>query len=159
MLNRKRSLILVAAALFVLTTLPAFGQYWGVPGSAGDIDDASETLFDTDGPTLKFKSGQTGTIVARYPVFSGVQDPNWTDLAVNYTGAGVSVKLIGLIYCQKFTDQILSETFPAGESNSCEGASVPTGTWDFSQWTYYVELTLTRSSTATDPQVHQIHFQ
>lgn len=152
-----KRLILV---LLLLTTLPAFGQYWGVPGSAGDVDDASQTLFDTDGPTLKFKSGQTGTIVARYPVFSGVQDPNWTDLAVNYTGAGVSVKLIGMIHCQKFTSQIVSEAMPTGESNTCEGASVPgTHTWDFSQWTYYVEVTLTRSSTATDPQLHQLHFQ
>lgn len=152
-----KRLILV---LLLLTTLPAFGQYWGVPGSAGDIDDASETLFDTDGPTLKFKTGQTGTIVARYPVFSGVQNPNWTDLAVNYTGAGISVKLIGMVHCQKFTSQIISEAMPTGESNTCEGAGVPgTHTWDFSGWTYYVEATLTRSSTATDPQLHQLHFQ
>jgi hypothetical protein len=145
--------------LLLLAPMPAFAQYWGVPGSAGDIDDASATLFDTDGPTLKFKTGQTGTIVARYPVFSSVQDPGWTDLAVNYTGAGISAKLIGMIHCQKFTSQIVSESFPTGESNTCEGASVPANTWDFSQWTYYVEVTLTRGSTATDPQLHQLHFQ
>jgi hypothetical protein len=145
--------------LLLLAPMPAFAQYWGVPGSAGDIDDAAATLFDTDGPTLKFKSGQTGTIVARYPVFSPVQDPGWTTLAVNYTGAGVNVKLIRLLYCQKFTNQLLSASMPAGESNSCEGATVPAASWDFSQWTYYVEVALTRSSTATDPQVHQLHFQ
>lgn len=145
--------------LFMLSAVPASAQYWGVPGSAGDIDDASETLFDTDGPTLKFKSGATGTIVARDPVYSSALDPGWTDLAVNYSGAGVSAKLIGLIHCNKFPDQIAAETFPTGESNSCEGISVPAGTWDFSQWTFYVEVTLTRSSTATDPQVHQLHFQ
>ncbi|HEX6087510.1 MAG TPA: hypothetical protein VF266_23455 [Thermoanaerobaculia bacterium] len=151
-----KRLILV---LLLLAATPVFAQYWGVPGSAGDIDDASETLFDTDGPTLKFKSGQTGTIVARYPVFSSVQDPGWTDLAVNYTGAGVSVKLIRLLYCNKFTNQLLSESMPTGESNTCEGAAVPANSWDFTQWTYYVEVTLTRGSTATDPQLHQLHFQ
>ena len=156
----KRSLILVAATLFLLVAFPAAAQHWGVPGSVGDIDDASVSLFDTDGPTLKFKTGQTGTIVARYPVFSGFQDPGWDTLAVNYTGAGVSAKLIGLIYCQKFPDEIASETLPAGESNSCEGIEIPAGAgWDFSQWTYYVEVTLTRATTATDPQLHQLNLQ
>ena len=156
----KRHLMLVAAALFLFMAVPASAQYWGVPGSAGDIDDASQSLFDTDGPTLKFKTGQTGTIIARYPVYSPVSaNPGWTDVAVNYTGAGVSVKLIGLLYCNKFTSQIASETLNAGESNSCEGLSIPANTLDFSQWTYYVEVTLTRGSTSTDPQVHQIHMQ
>lgn len=56
----KRHLMLVAAALFIVATVPASAQYWGVPGSAGDIDDAAQTLFDTDGPTLKFKSTVAG---------------------------------------------------------------------------------------------------
>lgn len=156
----KRALILIAATLFLLAAVPASAQYWGVPGSAGDIDDASQSLFDTDGPTLKFKTGQTGTIIARYPVYSPVSsNPGWTDVAVNYTGSGISVKLIGLLYCNKFTSTVSSETLPSGESNSCEGVSIPASTLDFSQWTYYVEVTLTRGTTATDPQVHQIHMQ
>lgn len=156
----KRHLVLAAAALFIVLALPASAQYWGVPGSAGDIDDASQSLFDTDGPTLKFKTGQTGTIVARYPVYSPVSaNPGWTDVAVNYTGSGISVKLIALVYCNKFTNIISSETLPSGESNTCEGVSIPSGTLDFSQETYYVEVTLTRGTTATDPQVHQIHMQ
>ena len=156
----KRHLLLAVFSLFLLTAIPASAQYWGVPGSAGDIDDASQSLFDTDGPTLKFKTGQTGTIVARYPLYSPVsQDPGWTDLAVNYTGAGVSAKVIGMVHCNKFTETIATEALPTGESNSCEGVSIPSGTWDFTQETYYVEITLTRSSTATDPQVHQLHMQ
>ena len=146
--------------LLLLASVPAFGQYWGVPGSSGDIDDAAQSLFDTDGPTLKFKSGQTGTIVARYPVFSPVsQDPAWDRLAVNYTGAGVSVKLIRMVYCNKFTNTLVDEALPTGESNSCEGETGLASVWDFSQYTYYVEITLTRATTGTDPQVHQIHLQ
>ena len=153
----KRAFLL---SLFLFLAMPASAQYWGVPGSAGDIDDASQSLFDTDGPTLKFKTGQTGTIVARYPVYSPVSsNPGWTDVAVNYSGAGVSVKLIGLLYCNKFTSQVASEALNTADPNSCEGVAIPANTLDFSQWTYYVEVTLTRGTTATDPQVHQIHMQ
>ena len=155
----KRHLILAALALFLLATFPASAQHWGVPGSVGDIDDASLSLYDTDGPTLKFKTGQTGTIIARYPIMQGTQDPNWDVLAVNYTGAGVSAKVIGMLYCNKFTSTIASETLPTGESNWCEGVEIPgTHVWDFTQWTYYVEVTLTRGTTATDPQLHQLNF-
>lgn len=149
------------AFLLLFLTIPASAQYWGVPASVGDIDDASQSLYDTDGPTLKFKTGQTGTIVARYPLFSPVsQDPGWTDLGVNYTGAGVSAKVVGMLYCNKFTSTIASEALPTGESNWCEGVAIPsTHVWDFTQWTYYVEVTLTRSTTATDPQLHQLHMQ
>lgn len=156
----KRSVLFLAATLFLLAAIPASAQHWGVPGSAGDIDEASQSLYETTGPTLKFKSGQTGTIVARYPVFSGFQDPGWDTLGVNYSGAGVSAKLVGMLYCVNLTSEIASETINAGDPNSCEGVDVPsTHTWDFSQWTYYVEITLTRSTTATDPQVHQLHMQ
>ena len=156
----KRHLIFVVAALFILAAFPASAQHWGVPGSVGDIDDASLPLFDTDGPTLKFKAGQTGTIVARYPIMQGFQDPGWDTLGVNYTGPGVSVKVIGMLHCNKFTSTIVSESLPIGESNWCHAVDIPaTHVWDFSQWTYYVEVTLSRISTALDPQLHQLHFE
>lgn len=155
----KRHLTLVAT-LFVLAAFPASAQHWGVPGSVGDIDDASLSLYDTDGPTLKFKTGQTGTIIARYPIMQGTGDPNWNTLGVNYQGPGVSVKVMGMLYCNKFTSTIVSESLPIGESNWCEGVDIPaTHVWDFTQWTYYVEVTLTRASPALDPQLHQLHFQ
>lgn len=77
---------------------------------------------------------------------------------MNYTGATVGVKLIRMLHCQKFTEELAAVTLANGEPNTCAGVDVPP-TWDFANWTYYVEVTLTRTSITPDPQLHQLHLQ
>ena len=156
----KRNLIFVAAALFILSAIPASAQYWGVPASVGVIDDASASLYEFSNTTLKFKSGQTGTIVARYPIWSPVSaNPGWDTLGIGYSGPGVSAKLIYAPHCLQFQSE--EATFGPStttDTNVCDPLDLSSVTWDFSSNSYWVEVTLTRGTTSTNPQLHHLYL-
>lgn len=157
----KKPLILVAAALLILSAVPASAQFWSVPGSVGVIDEASSSLYEFSNTTLKFKSGQTGTIVARYPIYSPVSaNPGWVNLGIGYSGPGVTVKIYSSPHCLQF--QSTEGTFGPStttESNVCDPLSTSSISWDFESNSYWVEVTLTRSTTSTNPQLHHLDLR
>lgn len=159
----KRHLILVAAALFVLAAFPASAQlYWGVPGSTGAVDEASAGLYEVNNATLRFKSGQTGTIVARYPVSGiAVENPDFNNLIFSYGyGPGVSFKLMRAYQCGGYVEEVTSWGPGTDTSaNTCNEINISTHLWDLYGYVYYFEVTLTRTSTSTNPQFHaaQLH--
>jgi hypothetical protein len=67
--------LLILAVL--LLALPLSAQIWNAAGSTGVIDEASLALYEFSGPSLQFKAGAVGTIVARYPIVSDVSNPGW----------------------------------------------------------------------------------
>ncbi|HEX2833913.1 MAG TPA: hypothetical protein VHW00_12950 [Thermoanaerobaculia bacterium] len=157
----KRHLALAAAALFALLAFPAMADNWGTAGSTGFIDESSSALYEVQDATLRFKSGQTGTIVARYPIHgSALDDPNWQTLVFSYGGPGVSVKLVSVYSCGGGTEQLVSwgpSTTTA--SSACENIDVSNVYWDTYGLSYYLEVTLTRTSTSTNPQFLQAQLQ
>ena len=153
----KRNLILIAATLFLLASVPASAQIWNSAGSTGIIDEGSLALFEFAGPTLKFKAGATGTITARYPIESDVSNPGWGQMWIAYAGPGVTAKLIEVSDCSATETVITTFNNPnAPEVNFCEGHIYGPFTWNFAQRSYYVEVTLTRASTATNPRFNRI---
>lgn len=155
----KKHMLFVAAALFLFAAVPASAQYWGVPGSVGIIDEGSTSLYEFTGAALKFRSGQTGTIVARYPITSNVSsNPAWTTLAIAYSNPGLTVRVIELSHCLGFEDEIASTTITSGDPNSCAGLNI-SHTWDFANYSYYVEVSLTRSTTSGDPRLLHLNLQ
>lgn len=156
----KRHLALAAVALFIVAALPAAAQHWGQPGSTGIIDEASDGLYEFNNATLKFKTGQTGTIVARYPVGGvAVLDPNWVNWESSYSGPGVSAKLMAVYACGGAVEQIASFGPSTTNDNTCSTVDVSSTYWDSFGNSYYVEVTLTRSSTSTNPQFHHVQLQ
>lgn len=153
----KRNLILAAAALFILSAFPASAQlYWALPGSAGTVDESAAGLYEFNNVSLRFKSGQTGTIVARYPV-SGVtiENPDFGTLVFSYGGPGVSMKLMRAYQCGGYVEEVASwGPSTATDSNTCYNLDVSSHTWDFYGYVYYIEVTLTRSTTTPNPQFH-----
>lgn len=155
----KNSLLLIAFALFFVSAVPASAQLWGVPGSVGIVDESAASLYEMSGSSLKFKSGQTGTIVARYPIYSPIsQDPMWTRVAVAYAGPGVSVRVVQIPRCLRYENTIASETFTGTDNDSCDPLNI-SHTWDFWNYSYYAEVTLTRATTSTNPQVHHLWLE
>ncbi len=156
MFNPKTTLILAAAALFVLTAFPASAQYWGAPGSTGIIDESSTTLHEFNNGTLRFKSGETGTIVARYPLGNDADEhPDFNTLVLSYGGPGVSMKLMDIIQCSGTVEQQASfGPSTTTETNTCANVDVSSVYWDTYGYSWYLEVTLTRSTTSTNPQFH-----
>jgi hypothetical protein len=155
----KRQLILIAAALCIFSAVPASAQSWGQPGSTGIVDEASLTLYEVNNATLKFKSTQTGTIVARYPLGGvSVAEPDWSEWELSYSGPGVSAKLMKVYACGGYVEQVASFG-PTTIDNTCDGVDVSSVYWDIEYNSYYVEVTLTRSSTSTNPQFHHVQLR
>jgi hypothetical protein len=156
----KRHLILIAAALFILSTVPASAQVWGQPGSTGSVDEASSTLYEVNNATLKFKSTETGTIVARYPVGGvSVTEPDWSEWELSYSGPGVSAKLMKVYACGGAVEQVASFGPTTTTDNTCNTIDVSSVYWDIGYNSYYVEVTLTRASTTPNPQFHHVQLR
>lgn len=154
----KRNLILAAAALFLLTTLPASAQLWSSAGSTGIIDESSAALYEFSGQSLQFKAGATGTIVARYPIVSDISNPGWGSFWIGYAGPGVTVRIKEVNQCGN-TETTLTTYNGNSEAYICiSHMFFGLFTWNFSQNSYYLEVTLTRATTATNPRFSRIAF-
>lgn len=150
--------LFILATLFALT-LPASAQLWNTTGSTGAIDEGSLALFEFSGQTLQFKAGAVGTITARYPIVSDVTNPGWGSFWIGYAGAGVTVQLKEVSQCGNTETVITTFTNPnTPEANICVGHIFGPFTWNFSQRSYYLEVTLTRATTATNPKFHRAQF-
>ena len=142
----------------LLFTLPLAAQSdWNIVGSGGEVDEDSLTLYQYSGARIKFKTGATGTITVRYPVIAygnanGLQ-PIWDVMrltAVTAVGGTVSAKLVQVDECSGE-----EETFCTVNGSGAPGCSlcIFPPVVDFTQFSYYIEGTLTRSTTAVDPQL------
>jgi len=155
----KRHLSLVAAALLVLAALPASAQLWNTTGSTGIIDEGSLALYEFSGQSLQFKAGAVGTIVARYPLVSAITNPGWGSFWIGYAGGGVTVQLKEVNQCGTGETVITTFTNPnTPEANICVSHFFGPFTWNFSQRSYYLEVTLTRATTATNPRFNRAQF-
>jgi hypothetical protein len=150
-----KKLLLIAV---LVLTLPASAQLWNTTGSTGIIDESSTALYEFTGQALQFKSGQTGTIVARYPIVSDIQDPGWGSFWLGYAGAGVTVRLKKVNECGN-TETTLTTYTGNTESYICiSHMFFDEFTWNFAQNSYYLEVTLTRATTSTNPRFHRLQF-
>ncbi len=147
--------LLILAVL--LLALPMSAQIWNTTGSTGAIDEASLALYEFNNQSLQFKAGAVGTIVARYPIISDVSNPGWGAFWLGYAGAGVTVRLKEVDQCGVNETVITTFTNPTPpDANICIGHIFGPFTWNFAQRSYYVEVTLTRATTATNPRFNRI---
>ena len=155
------SLSLVSLLLAMALPVAASNMDWSMVGSCGEIDESSLTLYEYSGARLQFKSGQTGTITVRYPVTAygntnGLQPP-WDVLrltAVDDSVSGsVTVKLVSVDECSGVEEEMCSVSgggTPA--SPNCAICIFPPDI-DFQVFSYYIEGTLTRSSTSANEAI------
>ncbi len=143
----------------LLLALPMSAQIWNTTGSTGAIDEASLALYEFNNQSLQFKTGAVGTIVARYPIISDVSNPGWGAFWLGYAGAGVTVRLKEVDQCGINETVITTFTNPnTPDANICAGHIFGPFTWNFAQRSYYIEVTLTRATTATNPRFNRISF-
>jgi len=159
--------IALGIALF-MGSVPAFAQThdWTSVGNNGRVSPASAFKITWIGPTLRFLSTQTGTIVARYPVTntygSGTsKTPPWTTFWATYkdnsASGSVVAKLIEVDKCSGTETQICSITSADSSANAqCSSCTFSSSTFDFANNTYYVEVTLSRTATSANEEIHSL---
>jgi len=155
---KMRSLFL--SLCLCLFALPALAQMdWNVVGSGGEIDEDCLNLYEYSGARLKFKPTATGTITVRYPVIvygnaNGLQ-PIWDTMTLtsvdNSPLGSIQARLVSVSECDGTETTICTVT--GSGSPGCEVCNFSSSTFDFTTRAYYIEGTLTRSSTAADVQL------
>jgi len=139
---------------------------WSMVGSAGEIDESSLSLYQYSGARLEFKSGQTGTIIARYPVTNTYGSANsltppWDLLRITYidssASGSVTAKLIAVDECSGTEEELCSVT-GSGGTPGCSFCLFPPDI-DFGAFSYYIEATVSRTSTSADPTLIMMSLQ
>jgi hypothetical protein len=160
------SALLLAVSLLAIPALAQSTYDWSMIGSAGSVDPSSSAAYAHAGPALKFATGWTGTIVARYPVtntYGSSVDvtPPWQYLILSYANNSalgtVSARLMRVSHCSSDEEEMchVNGGNTAGES-ACGHCLFNPGELDFSDNSYYVEVTLTRSAPTATPQVNTV---
>lgn len=156
-----RTLFRFALALLFLAALPLAAQTgtWTAIPSTGAIDESSLGAYNVSGPNLSHVAGSLTPIVARYNVTNtyggGADDtPPWTRLELGYfdnSAAGsVSARLYRVDPCTGTPVLICNVPSVDNSTSTCEACSITAG-FDFSQYLYYVEVVITRTSTGVTP--------
>jgi hypothetical protein len=159
-----RRLLFVLALLVTPSVLAQSTYDWSMVGSAGIVDPGSPAAHAFAGPALKFATGWTGTITARYPVtntYGSSVDvtPPWQYLILSYSNNSalgtVTARLMRVSHCSSDEEQMCS-TSGGSSGTGCTHCLFNPGELDFSDNSYYVEVTLTRSSPTATPQVNTV---
>ena len=162
----KTTRLFAFAALLVALPLAAQTYDWSSTGSTGNFDYASTYKFTTSGPTVKFGSFQSGSLVFRYPVTNTYGSasgsvPGWTTLYATYTddsaNGSVTIKLFKVNKCDYTETQLCSITSANGSNTpACDSCTFNSTDVDFANYYYYVEVTLARSSTSATEAIHAV---
>jgi len=157
---------LALAALLVALPLSAQTYDWSSTGSTGNFDYASTYKYSTTGPTVKFGPFQSGPINFRYPVTNTYSTgsgsvPGWTTLHATFTddssSGSVTVKLFRVNKCDYTETQLCSITSSDGANAPvCDSCTYASTDVDFANYYYYVEVTLARSATSANEQIHAV---
>lgn len=152
-----------------LLAIPAFAQTtydWSMIGSAGHVDPSSTSAYAHAGPALKFATGWTGTIVARYPVTNTYGSatsfsPPWQYFILSYANnsalGSVSARLMRVDHCSSDEEEMCHVNGGnTSGANACGYCLFNPGELDFSNNSYYVEVTMTRSAPTATPQVNTV---
>jgi hypothetical protein len=163
--------VLFTAVVLFLTALTASAQTgtWTAVGSTGTVDPTQVALFGVIGGTrLGFNpagGSNAGTIVARFNVTNtwggGTRDnPPWTTLevgGVNTSGFDiVAATLYRVNPCTGARTAICTANNTI--SNSCATCVFPNTTFNFTNFLYYVEVSITRTVGTGSPQLSTLRI-
>lgn len=163
-----KNLIRFFALAALLAALPVAAQTydWSSTGSTGIYDYPSMYKYTTTGPTVKFANFQSGTVLFRYPVTNTYGSststiPGWTTLHSTFTddgsNASVTTKLFRVDKCDYSETQLCSISSSDGANSPvCDTCNFNSTDIDFANYYYYVEVTLTRSTTSANAQIHGV---
>jgi hypothetical protein len=163
----KNTIRLLSLAL-VLAAMPAFAQThdYTSTGNNGRVNSDAQSLVLFGGPSLKFQSASTGTIKAYYPVTNthgsgSTKTPAWTTFWSTYRDSDANGSVTSALFevdkCTGVQTQICSITSSgSGSSAQCSNCSFSSSTFDFANHTYYILVTLARTSTSSNQEIHSL---
>src|SRR5258706_565040 len=148
------------------TGSPAAAQTydWSMVGSAGQADPNANGYVFT-GPSFAHSSARTGNLIARYQVTntygsSASLTPPWTTLTAAYTddsaSGSLTIRLLKVDKCNNTETQLCSITSSDSADPHCSTCTFSSSNIDFANFTYYVEVKLSRTSTSAHEVLHSL---
>jgi hypothetical protein len=153
--------------LVFILALPAAAQNydWSSVGSTGNFRPNDFFLAATSGPTSKFNSHSTGTMVKRYLVTNtfgtgSSSTPGWTNLRAAFTddsaNGSVTIKLFKVDKCNNNETLLCTISSSDASGVQCSSCQIASTDVDFANFSYWVEVTLTRTTTTANEQIHSV---
>lgn len=159
----KRAIVVCAVLALFLAVVPANAQQaWTAVGSTGAIDEASLGLYATNISSLGFQAAPTGTVFARYNVtnaFGGgfTDTPPWNTLEMTYFDNSASSNVTAILYkvdrCTGTITTICGMSSVDNAANTCQTCNFGAGAINFATSNYVVEVRVSRTTNAVNPQL------
>ncbi|HRC85980.1 MAG TPA: hypothetical protein PK413_10260 [Thermoanaerobaculia bacterium] len=153
--------------LALVSTGAAFAQHWTAVGSTGVVDESNLATYAANGVEIGYLAASTSTspIVIRYNVtntFDNGASPNkpgWTNFEAGGFDPGplgqFSASVIQVDPCTGVQTVLCTAT--STDTNSCPRCQITAG-FDFSVKLYYIQVTLSRSSTTVNPTIRTLRL-
>jgi hypothetical protein len=150
-------LIVIVAA--IAASVSGATAQWTSVGSAGTVDEADLAEFDTTGPQIRIRSTATlpATVVVRYNVtfVDGMVDGEGMYMAVRFLDNGPNARVVSVLKQVDIetgvTTNLLSvdsNDFAPSSDFQRQGRDSCTLQFNFFQNSYFIETTLSKSSSA-----------
>jgi hypothetical protein len=168
-----KKVALLAAIALVVTAFAASAQTgtWTAVGSTGTVDPTQVALFGVfNGTRLGFNpagGSASQTIVARFNVTNtfggGIDDtPGWTTLevgALNSVFNPVVARLYRVDSCTGNRTLVCTATNDfTGTTGQCASCNFANNTFNFANFLYYVEVSITRGVGTGNPQLSTLRI-
>jgi hypothetical protein len=162
-----KTLLRISLAGLLLGALPVAAQTtydWSMVGSCGAVTNPSAGYRFT-GPTFTFTGTYRSPITARYRVTNTYgsavsKTPGWTTLYASLTddssSGSVVAKLIRVDKCNSTTTTLCTITSTDSPDPNCQSCTFNSTDVDFANYEYYVEVTLSRTTTAPNEALHTV---
>lgn len=158
---KKRTLVALAIVAVVLTALPlaAATGTWTAVASTGVLDESAAGIYAAGSSNLGYgPAGSVAPIVARYNVtntWSTSDTPPWTLLELGYfdssPSSAVRADLFQVDPCTGSQVVICSVVSVDNVSSTCQSCQFAP-TINFASKLYYVQVTISRTTPAVNPQ-------
>ena len=159
---KKLHIIALATVALLAAPVASFATHWTAVCSTGAIDEADVDQYAFSLAALTFRSGQTGTIQAKYNVTNTSQEvniPPWTTLQLGYldtsASSSVSAVLFRVTRCTGAVTSIASVTSTDSATAHCSTGALSEAV-NFGSFNYYIIVTVNRSSTSVSPAAYTL---
>ena len=161
-----KTMIRISFLGLLLAALPLAAQTydWSMVGSCGATTNPSTGYLFT-GPTFTFGGTYRSPITARYRVTNTYgsatsKTPAWTTLYASLTddssSGSVVAKLIRVDKCNSTTTTLCTITSTDSANPHCDTCTFNSSDIDFANYEYYVEVTLSRSTSTATEALHTV---
>ena len=155
----KRFLLALAILALALPAAAQINPVWTAAASTGAIDESSLGFYSVNLSSLGYLTGSASLnrVVARYNVtnLAGTSNPTWSTLELGYFDNSPASTVLATLYrvnfCTGSVTALCTVTSVDASGNTCNRCNF-TAPLDFTTNAYFVEVSISRTSTAVSPQ-------